>query len=216
MPDAVDVAALRAHYARAALSEDAAHPDPLVQFEAWLVEAVAAGAREPNAMTLATASPDGRPSARVVLLKGVDARGLTFFTNLESRKAGELEANPRAALVFWWPEVERQVRVEGRVERVADAEADAYFASRPPGSRLGAWASPQSRPLPDRAALDARLAEVEARFAGADPPRPPFWGGFRVVPDRFEFWQGRPSRLHDRLEYAPDGAGGWAITRLAP
>jgi pyridoxamine 5'-phosphate oxidase len=219
MPDALDVAGFRAHYARAALSETAAHPDPFDQFAAWFAEAIDAGVHEPNAMTLATASADARPSARLVLLKGVDRHGLSFFTNLESRKAEELAANPRAALVFWWPEVERQVRVEGRVERVGDAEADAYFASRPLGSRLGAWASPQSRPLPDRAALDARLAEAEARFADGDPPgppRPPFWGGFRVVPDRFEFWQGRPNRLHDRLEYAPDGRGGWAIKRLAP
>jgi pyridoxamine 5'-phosphate oxidase len=218
-PDPVAVAALRAHYARAALSEADAHPDPLAQLERWLAEAVRARAHEPNAMTLATATPDGRPAARVVLLKGVDGRGLSFYTNLESRKAAELSANPRAALVFWWPELERQVRVEGRVERVGDAEADAYYASRPLGSRLGAWASPQSRPLADRAALDARLAEAEARFAGAGPegpPRPPFWGGFRVVPDAFEFWQGRPDRLHDRLAYAPDGRGGWAVTRLAP
>jgi pyridoxamine 5'-phosphate oxidase len=216
MPEPVDLAALRAHYARAALSEDDAHADPIAQFEAWFAEAVSAGVREPNAMTLATASPHGRPSARVVLLKAADARGLSFYTNLESRKAEELHANPYAALAFWWPEVERQVRVEGRVETVDDAEADAYFASRPPGSRLGAWASPQSRPLPDRAALEGRLAEVAARFKGAGPPRPPFWGGFRVVPDAFEFWQGRPSRLHDRLRYTPDGAGGWTITRLAP
>lgn len=215
MPDALDVAALRAHYARAALTEDAAPPDPFALFEAWLADAVAAGIPEPNAMTLATASPDGRPSARLVLLKGVDRGGLSFFTNLESRKADELAANPHAALAFWWPALERQVRAEGHVVRVAEAEADAYFAARPLGSRLGAWASPQSRPLPDRATLDARLADAEARL-GSDPPRPPFWGGFRVVPARFEFWQGRPNRLHDRLAYAPDGAGGWAVTRLAP
>lgn len=216
MPEPVDVAALRAHYARAALSESDARPDPVDQLQAWLAEAVAAGVPEPNAMTLATASPDGRPSARLVLLKGVDARGLSFYTNLESRKAEELDANPWAALTFWWPEVERQVRVEGRAARVADAEADAYYASRPLGSRIGAWASPQSRPL-DRDALDARVAEAEARFADDPngPPRPPFWGGFRVAPVQFEFWQGRPSRLHDRLVYTPDGDG-WAITRLAP
>ncbi|MDX1420393.1 MAG: pyridoxamine 5'-phosphate oxidase [Rubricoccaceae bacterium] len=216
MPEPLDLAGLRRRYARAALSEADAHPDPFDQLRVWLAEAVEAGALEPNAMTLATASPEGHPSARLVLLKDVDERGLSFFTNLESRKARELTANPHAALTFWWPELERQVRVEGRAEGVPGAEADTYFARRPRGSRVGAWASPQSRPLPDRATLDARYAEAEARFAGAEPPRPPFWGGFRVVPERFEFWQGRPSRLHDRLLYAAGGDGGWTVTRLAP
>jgi pyridoxamine 5'-phosphate oxidase len=216
-PPPPDVAALREAYGRAALDEASAPPEPLALFTAWFADARASGTPEPNAMTLATASADGRPSARVVLLKAFDARGLAFFTNLESRKGRELAQNPRAAAVFWWPPLERQVRAEGRIERVDAAEADAYFASRPRGSRLGAWASPQSRPVEGRAALDARLAEVAAAHPGEGAvPRPPHWGGFRLVPDAVEFWQGRPDRLHDRLLYTADGRGGWARARLAP
>ena len=198
------------------LSEADLAPDPFAQFQAWFDTALAAGLPEPNAMTLATATPDGRPSARMVLIKGVDPRGFVFYTNYESRKGRELEANPWAALVFYWPELERQIRIEGRVERVAAEESDAYFASRPLGSRLGAWASPQSQVIPGRDVLEARLRDLEARFASGDVPRPPHWGGYRVVPEAVEFWQGRPSRLHDRLRYTRQADGRWAIERLAP
>lgn len=211
------LADLRAHYTRASFTDADADADPIAQFQAWFDQAVEAEAHEPNAMTLATVGPDGRPSARLVLLKGLDDGRFVFYTNLESRKAQDIQATGVAALVFWWPVLERQIRVEGRVEPVSDADADAYYAVRPRGSQEGAWASPQSRPLPDRAVLEARLAEVEARFEGeATIPRPPFWGGFHVIPERFEFWQGRPSRLHDRLAYTPSGDEGWTITRLGP
>ena len=213
MPDA-PIADLRESYERGALDAADLPDDPFALFDAWFADAQRAGTREPNAMTLATASADGAPSARVVLLKGVD-HGFCFYTNHESRKGKELDANPRAALVWWWPELERQVRVEGRVERVEADVADAYYASRPRGSRLGAWASPQSRPVPDRETLEARAAQAQADHEGADVPRPAFWGGYRVVPDAVEFWQGRPSRLHDRHVYRrePDG---WTTGRLAP
>lgn len=217
MPDSV--ADLRQSYERGALDAADLPASPFDLFAAWFADAQDAGTREPNAMTLATATPDGAPSARTVLLKGADARGFAFYTNLESRKGEELDANPRAALVFWWPELERQVRVEGRVECVADAEADAYFASRPRGSRLGAWASPQSRPIADRSVLDGLLKEIEGEFADSeDVPRPGFWGGFRVVPEAVEFWQGRASRLHDRHVYrrADAASDGWRTERLAP
>ena len=213
MPDLSD---LRQSYERGALDRADLPADPLDLFHAWFADAQAAGVVEPNAMTLATAAPDGRPSARIVLLKGADARGFSFYTNHDSRKGRELDAHPVAALVFWWGPLERQVRVEGRVERVGTAEADAYYASRPRGSRLGAWASPQSAEIPDRSPLDERLAGAEARFAGGDVPRPDFWGGYRVVPDAVEFWQGRPSRLHDRFLYRLGAAGDWQPSRLAP
>jgi pyridoxamine 5'-phosphate oxidase len=188
--------------------------DPLAQFRLWYEEAAAA-TTAPDAAALATATPDGRPSARVVLVKRADERGFAFHTNLESRKGGELAANPRAALLFHWRELGRQVRVEGAVERVSDAEADEYFRTRPVGSRVAAWASPQSRPLADRAELEQWYREAEARFAGGDVPLPPHWGGFRVVPDVYEFWQHGEHRLHDRVRYERDGAA-WRQTRLAP
>ena len=213
MPDLPD---LRLSYERGALDRADLPADPLGLFLAWFADAQAAGVAEPNAMTLATVAPDGRPSARIVLLKAADARGFSFYTNHDSRKGRELDAHPHAALVFWWGPLERQVRVEGRVERVDAAEADGYYASRPRGSRLGAWASPQSAEIPDRDVLEARLAEATARFGDGDIARPGFWGGYRVVPDAVEFWQGRPSRLHDRFVYRRDAAGGWAPVRLAP
>ena len=191
--------------------------DPHAQFDAWLADATAAGVRTPDRMALATATPDGAPSVRMVLLKGHDERGFSFFTNVESRKAAELSANPRAALALHWEAQSRQVRVEGRVERVPDDEARAYFRTRPLGSRLGAWASPQSRRLGSREELELRYVEVERRFAGQEEvPLPPFWGGYRVEPAEIELWQGRPNRLHDRLRYRRDGGGPWTLERLAP
>jgi pyridoxamine 5'-phosphate oxidase len=206
----------RSDYGRDALTESDLDPDPIVQFRRWYDVAVASGAIEPHAMTLATATPDGQPSARVVLLRGVDDRGFSFFTNYESRKGRDLEENPRAALVFFWAELERQVRVEGRVVRVSEAESDDYFASRPRGSRLGAWASPQSAVIPDREAFEGLLRDLEEKYPDEDVPRPPTWGGYRVVPDSFEFWQGRPSRLHDRFRYSRREDDSWLIERLAP
>lgn len=210
------IAAIRREYTRAALSEAELHPDPLEQFRLWFEQALDAEVREPNAMTLATATPDGRPSARIVLLKGLEGDGFVFFTSYDSRKGRELEANSQAALVFFWPELERQVRVTGTASRIAREESDAYFRSRPRGSRVGAWASAQSRVIPDRAALERRIAEMETNFPGEEIPLPPFWGGYRVIPETVEFWQGRPSRLHDRLRYTRAEAGGWVVERLAP
>jgi pyridoxamine 5'-phosphate oxidase len=201
-----------------ALHEEDVDPDPLAQFSAWFADARAAQGDAPGlveSMTVATATPDGAPSARMVLLKGVDERGFVFFTNYESRKGGELHRNPRAALLFHWPALGRQVRVEGAVERCGDDESSAYFATRPPGSRLGAWASPQSRVIPRREELDRSLEEVRGRLGDA-LERPPFWGGYRVRPEAIEFWQHRDDRLHDRLRYRRDSGGGWLLERLAP
>ncbi|CAN5575880.1 pyridoxamine 5'-phosphate oxidase [soil metagenome] len=209
------MADLRKEYTRSGLSESDALPDPINQFRHWFDEALAANLHEPNAMTLATATPDGRPSARIVLLKGYDGRGFVFYTNYEGRKARDLEANPNCALVFYWGELERQVRIEGRGVQVSDKESDAYFASRPRGSRLGAWVSEQSRPVEDRSKLEERLKELEEEYEGREIPRPPFWGGYRVEPEGVEFWQGRENRLHDRLLYTRC-AEEWVIERLQP
>jgi pyridoxamine 5'-phosphate oxidase len=189
---------------------------PFARFHAWMAEAETAEPKDPNAMIVATATPDGRPSARAILLKGVDDRGFVFYTNKESRKADELEANPNVFLLFHWKSLGRQIRIEGTVEHVTDAEADAYYASRPRISRLGAWASQQSRPLPERALLEQRLAEAEQRFPGDDIPRPDYWSGYRVLPVLFEFWQDMPYRLHDRTVYRRTADGGWEQTKLFP
>ena len=209
-----DLAALRKSYERAELDESSAHSDPLQQFALWLQQALDAHLPEPNAMTLATVGANGRPSTRIVLIKGLDARGIVWYTNYDSRKGRELESNPYAALQFHWVELERVVRIEGRVEKVTAEESDAYFASRPLDSRIGAWASPQSQVIASRALLVANAAKISARYV-LNPPRPPHWGGYRLVPDSFEFWQGRKSRLHDRLRYRLDG-GQWLRERLAP
>lgn len=214
--DPMDLAAIRRDYTRDGLLEEDLAPAPHDQLARWLREAVSAGALEPTAMTLATAGADGAPAARMVLLKGSDAAGLTFFTNYESDKGRALAENGRAAVVFFWPELERQVRVEGTVERVSAAESDEYFASRPRESQLGAWASAQSRPIASRAELEASLAATAARFGDGPVPRPAHWGGFRLVPTRYEFWQGRPSRLHDRIALTRQADGSWARARLSP
>lgn len=217
------LAHLRKSYERAELSEDASHTDPLMQFEQWLNEAIAAEVPEPNAMTLATVAGNLRPSTRVVLIKGFDTRGITWFTNYESRKGQELSGNPYAALQFHWVELERVVRIEGLVEKISAEESDAYFRSRPLDSRLGAWASPQSQVISGRAVLLTNVAKYAAQFL-LQPPRPPHWGGYRLKPDTWQFWQGRKSRLHDRLRYSlsaspsstQDHKPVWIRERLAP
>jgi pyridoxamine 5'-phosphate oxidase len=208
------IADLRKSYERGELDESASHADPLQQFELWMRQALSAELPEPNAMTVATVGADGRPSTRVVLIKGYDARGIVWFTNYDSRKGRELAGHPFAALQFHWVELERVVRIEGRVEKVDAAESDAYFKTRPLDSRIGAWASPQSQVIESRTVLVANAARYGAQFL-LNPPRPPHWGGYRLVPDRWEFWQGRKSRLHDRLRYRQDG-GQWVRERLAP
>jgi pyridoxamine 5'-phosphate oxidase len=206
---------LRKSYERAELNEEASHANPLNQFEQWLTEAINSEVPEPNAMTLATVACDLRPSTRVVLIKGYDARGIVWYTNFSSRKGQELAANPFAALQFHWVELERVVRIEGVVEKVSDAEADAYFHSRPLDSRIGAWASPQSEVISGRGVLVANAAKYAAQFL-LDPPRPPHWGGYRLRPDNWQFWQGRKSRLHDRLRYTLNADQQWVRERLAP
>ncbi len=208
------LADLRKSYERAELDESASLADPLAQFELWLQQAISGELPEPNAMTLATVGADGRPSTRVVLIKGCDSRGIVWFTNYDSRKGRELAAHPQAALQFHWVELERVVRIEGQVEKVDAAESDAYFASRPLDSRIGAWASPQSEVISSRSVLVANAARYGAQYL-LNPPRPPHWGGYRLVPDRWEFWQGRRSRLHDRLRYRLE-AQQWIRERLAP
>jgi pyridoxamine 5'-phosphate oxidase len=210
------LADLRKNYSLGSLDIPDVDPNPFRQFDKWFKQAVDAQLPEPNTMTLATVDARGRPSARIVLIKGVDERGFVFFTNYESRKGRELAENPHASLLFYWIELERQVRIDGTVVKTSDAESDAYYVSRPLGSRIGAWASEQSKVIESRALLEAREREFSAQY-GENPPRPPHWGGYRLIPDAIEFWQGRPSRLHDRLLYTrSSGSADWTIDRLSP
>ncbi len=206
---------LRKEYARASLDEATALPDPVKQFEKWFEEACASKLPEPNAMSISTVNAEGRPSSRIVLLKSFDQQGFVFFTNYESRKGRELEQNPFVSILFFWPELERQIRIEGKAEKISRAESLAYYFSRPVNSRLGAWASAQSAVIDSRRVLEKKWEEMKARFEGREIPIPDFWGGYRVVPDAFEFWQGRESRLHDRLYYRQE-KGLWNIARLSP
>jgi pyridoxamine 5'-phosphate oxidase len=209
------LADLRKNYSLGSLDIADVDPNPFRQFDTWFKQAVDAQLPEPNTMTLATVDERGRPSARIVLIKGVDERGFVFFTNYESRKGRELAQNPYASLLFYWIELERQVRIEGSVAKTSAEESDLYFASRPLGSRIGAWASEQSKVIESRAFLEAREREFSAQY-GDSPPRPPHWGGYRLIPDAIEFWQGRPSRLHDRMRYTRTGSDDWTIDRLSP
>ena len=211
----MSIADIRREYARARLDEAHVSPDPVAEFDRWFSQAQEAKVLEPNAMALATATRDGTPSVRMVLLKGYDERGFVFFTDYRSRKGAELEGNPRAALAFYWGELERQVRITGTVELTSAQESEEYFRTRPRGSRLGAWVSHQSRVIPSRDLLESRLREVEERFPTDDVPLPPHWGGYRLRPEEMEFWQGREDRLHDRIRYLRDG-GGWKVERLSP
>lgn len=212
----LDLASLRQNYALQSLSESDVSADPMEQFNRWFEEALNAQIHEPNAMTLATADGAGRPSARIVLLKGADSRGFVFFTNYESKKGRDLAENPRAALLLNWLELQRQIRIEGRVEKVDQKTSESYFQSRPKSSQIGAWTSPQSQVIPNRETLSEKQQLLETQYASAEVlPLPPFWGGYRVIPDTIEFWQGRPSRLHDRIQYVLED-GTWKMERLAP
>lgn len=210
------VADLRKDYTLEGLSELEVDLNPFIQFQKWFDQALAGQLPEPNAMTIATATPDGKPSARMVLLKDFDQRGFVLFTNYNSHKGQELAENPQAALVFWWAELERQVRISGYVEKVSETESDQYFESRPVNSRLGAWVSNQSEAIESREVLERRLQELKSKYENQEIPRPPHWGGLRVIPTEIEFWQGRPSRLHDRLLYSRLDNGTWNIKRLSP
>jgi len=211
-----DLAHIRLEYSREELSEEHVDVDPFVQFGRWMDEAIAAEVPEPTAMCLSTASKDGRPSSRMVLLKGFDQEGFVFYTNYNSHKGRELAENPYAALTFFWPELERQVRITGSTSKVSVEESDEYFSSRPYTSRLGAWASDQSEPIESKTVLVTRAAKLAIKYAAGSVPRPPHWGGYRVAPDAIEFWQGRPSRLHDRIVFERTDTNDWSITRLSP
>jgi pyridoxamine 5'-phosphate oxidase len=212
----ISLAELRQNYTRGGLTENQADPNPFRQFKVWFEQAVTAQILEPNAMTIATVTPEGKPAARIVLLKDLDERGFVFFTNYNSHKGKQLAQNPWAALVFWWEPLERQVRIEGKVEKASEEESDRYFPSRPINSQLGSWASGQSEVVASREVLETRLEQFRQKYEGQTIPRPAHWGGFRVVPEEIEFWQGRPSRLHDRLRYRLQEDGSWLIERLCP